>query len=743
MKGDEQMKKALSITLVGLLCLQMPVDTFAQRQNNPSGAGKTITTSERNNRNSESNGIDKNSEKAPTEEAPDKKMESEISKELLQNILVDIKKRMVINDENAKLNYSLGLMNGQTYYDLSWDSDSYSQSVRYGTDKNIYNYSYQRKQKSASERRVKKLPQYSLEESRTIAKDFMSKVFPDEFQNFILKGEPDVSQDSYTFLFHCYKNEIRVVGMEAVVTVNYIEGKVSNYNTEYFAAIEYEENQGILDKQEAEQAYRDEIGLKKIYTYQFNEKKQKIENVRTAYVPKFNGYYSIRAKSGKREYTDNISDEGFSGMNFSLEKDSAQGIQPLEQAEIERKSGLKSLNEAKTQVAKLKLFNSNDFEISYANLYERHFSTSEYIWAISFNNEAESYSVDLDAKTLELIGFYDYNTFGNYQKITQTDLDTAIKSAEEFIEHYAPSYKEKVTLNQAEAETFLGTQNDAIRLSYERREGEAYVPDDMIFITYSLSNKKITHFNLQWSDIRLPKPTKVADEKIVYDKIFSENKLELAYKLKWDDKKQKFIANLYYMVANQEKLPLRFAVTTGKRIILPQQSKSIEQYTDLNLSKYQYEAELLHQIGIGFSGGELRPNIPITQKELITLIVSAFEDYNFEIGIQEKHQNQEEFWLQTGLLLEGETVDETPAKREDIAKYLIRALGYQKLAQKKDIFKSNLYDFKEVTDGYQGYVAIAEALRFLDVPPGGEFMPKEQANRDVAIKMLYNFLTYQ
>ncbi len=741
------MKKALSIALVSLLCLQMPVDAFAQRQNNPPGTPVSATernkNSEKNNLNSEQNSIEKNPEKSPTDEAQDKKMESEISKELLQNILVDIKKRMVINDENAKLNYSLGLQNGQTYYDLSWESDSHSQSVRYGEDKNIYSYSYYRKEKTSRELRVKKLPQYSLEESRTIAKDFMSKVFPDEFQNFILKGEPDVSQDSYTFLFHYYKNDIRVVGVEAVVTVNYIEGKVSNYNTEYFAAIEYEENQGILDKQQAEQAYRDEIGLKKIYTYQFNEKKQKIENVRTAYVPKYNGYYSVRAKSGKREYTENFSDEGFSGMNLSLEKDDAQGIQPLEQAEIERKSGLKSLNQAKAQVAKLKLFNSNDFEISYANLYERHFSTTEYIWAISFNNEAESYSVDLDAKTLDLIGYYDYNIFGNYQKITKEDINEARKTAEEFINKYARKYKGKIALNEAELETLEGTQNDVVRLTFERREGEAYVPDDMIFITYSLSGKKISHFNLQWSDIRLPKPTKVADEKVVYDKIFNENKLELAYKLKWDDKKQKFIANLYYVVANQEKLPLRFAMTTGKRIILPEQSKSIEQYTDLNLSKYQYEAELLHQIGIGFSGGQLKPNIPITQRELLSLISSAFEDYNFEIGLREQSESQEKLWLQMGLLLEGETVDENPAKREDIAKYLIRALGYQKLAQKKDIFKSNLYDFKEVTDGYQGYVAIAEALRFLDVPPGGEFMPKEQANRDASIKMLYNFLTYQ
>ncbi|MDO5096726.1 MAG: hypothetical protein Q4D65_09200 [Peptostreptococcaceae bacterium] len=743
------MKKALSTALVGLLCLQMPMDAFAHRQNNPpsartiSAAEQNKQNSEQNNPNAEQNNIEKNSEKAPTDEATDKKMGSEISKELLQNILVDIKKRMVINDENAKLNYSLGLMNGQTYYDLAWESDSHSQSVRYGEDKNIYSYSYYRKETTSSERRVKKLPQYSLEESRTIAKDFMSKVFPGDFQNFKLQEEPDVSHDSYTFLFHYYKDNIRVVGVEAIVTVNYIEGKVSNYNTEYFSAIEYETNQEILDEQKAQQAYKDEIGLKKIYTYQFNEKKQLIENVRTAYVPKFDGYYAIRAKTGKREYTDNFNDAALLKMEMAEEKEAEQGIQPLEQAEIERKSGLKSLNEAKLQVEKLKLFESNNLEISYANLYERHFSTSEYIWALSFNSEADSYSVDLDAKTLDLIGYYDYNVFGSYQKITKNDLDAARKAANDFIDKYARKYKDKIVLNEAELESLEGTQNDVVRLSFERKEGDAYMLDDMIFISYSLESKNISHFNLLWSNIRLPKPTKVADEKIVYDKIFNENKLELAYKLKWDDKKQKFFANLYYIVGNQEQLPLRFAVTTGKRIILPEQKKTIEQYEDLNMSKYQYEAELLHQIGIGFLGGELKPNIPITQRELLALITSAFEDYDYEVGLREQNEAQEKLWLQTGLLLEGETVDEMPAKREDVAKYLIRAMGYQKLAQKKDIFKSNLYDFKDVTDGYQGYVAIAEALRFLDVSAGGEFMPKEQATHDAAIKMLYNFLTYQ
>ena len=104
--------------------------------------------------------------------------QSEISSEKLTQILTDLKKRLVINDQGADFKYSVGLDYGQNYYNLTWTLDSQVQEVRYGDDKNIYAYSYTPKAQPYREGELKKLPQYSKSEAETIAKDFTMKAFP-------------------------------------------------------------------------------------------------------------------------------------------------------------------------------------------------------------------------------------------------------------------------------------------------------------------------------------------------------------------------------------------------------------------------------------------------------------------------------------------------------------------------------------------------------------------------------------
>lgn len=752
------MKKVFSTILIGLILWQSVFGIYAASPPNteriaPTSRENEVNTKEYAVSNTNSSSSVAEDSSAKTEDAPidngvGEKMPTEISKALLQEILIDIKTRMVINDENAKLTYSLASDSGQAYYELSWEGQDYTQSVRYGEDKNIYNYSYYEHDRFIGDRSIKKLPKYSQEESRAIAKDFIGKAFPEEYKNFRNEQEPRLSGEIYIFPFDYYKDDILVSDITASVTVNYITGKVTDFTTDYFPNIEFENQSGILNKEQAEKAYQNEIGLQKVYTYQFNEDKMKIFNVRMAYVPAYDSSYSINAKTGKREHTDGYDPQVYSTVEEKSNDAGSNDITPLEQAEIEKKSELRSLSEAKKEAVSLNLFDAAGFEMSYANLYERNYSVSNYVWALNFEKENENYSIGLDAKTLDLVDFFDYNHFGNYQEIREQDVEAAKKSATEFLQKYASAYLDKVSLNEVELEELIGTQNDVIRMKFERYEGGAYLSDDALYIHYMPSENKITYCSIYWSDLRLPKPTKFADPDIVLRKIFEENGLQLAYKLKWDEQALKYTAKLYYYIKPDSELPLKFSITTGDRILQTTSDKKIEQYEDVESSKYPEEVRILHQIGIGFSGGMLKPNIPITQKELLDLIHSSFEFpyYRGESGSSDSAKSSSErykAWIRMGLLLEGEEVSDIPATREEVAKYLVRAMGYEKIAAKSEIFKSDLYDFEEVTSGYEGYVSISEALRFLDVQSGGEFRPKDHATRDDAVKMLYNFLAFR
>ena len=153
-------------------------------------------------------------------------MNGTISKEKLQDILSDIKKRIVIADENAKLNYTLGATNGRAYYDLTWEREGEVQIVQYGEDRNIYYYNHYKTDPMPNNWRVKRLPQFTMKESEAIAKDFIRKVLPEEYKNFTLNEEPVVSLDSYSFRFEFVKDKIPVNDIDAQVIVNYITGRV-------------------------------------------------------------------------------------------------------------------------------------------------------------------------------------------------------------------------------------------------------------------------------------------------------------------------------------------------------------------------------------------------------------------------------------------------------------------------------------------------------------------------------------
>lgn len=728
------MKKIISILVSGFLIINtVPLEVFAM-----SGANKTV-------------GNPLSVQDSVTEPAPDQVVTdnnpgqtqsegSEISKELLQEILVDIKKRIVINDTDAKFTYSVGMINGQNYYDLVWEKENQTQSVRYGADKNIYNYNMYGKEETFGTNTLKKLPQYSVRESESIAKDFIAKAFPKEYKNFELKPDHQASNEVYSFGFDYYKNQIPVSGLYTNVDINYITGRVSSFYTDYQGVVNYDSPQGVISVEQAKTAYEKEIGLKRIYTFQYNEKEKEIENIRMAYVPRYGSEFGINAKSGKREFQDLYLGVGIYDKGGA---DTVQEITPMEQAEIEKKAGLRTMEEAKAAALDMKLFDKKGFEMTRSKLYERNYLESRFVWELEFTKDAISYTVDLDAKTLELVGFYNYNEYGASQVVTDRILSDAKSAANSFISKYAKGYEEQVQVSNVELDSLIGTTNDVVRMNFVRVDENNYFLENGINIIYNMASKTIVSYNLIWSDVKLPKGTKYADENIVYKQIFDENKIKLGYRLVWDEKAQEYQGKLLYTVTETNQLPLKFAVTTGERVVQSQTPTKVETYKDLSSSKYQNEMIALQQIGIGFAGGLLKPDIPVTEREVLGLIASSFEYSYGPVDVQKPREGEEKDWKNLGLLLEGEKVTNNPATREQVVKYLVRGLGYQKLALKSEIFTSPLRDFGSVSPEYKGYVAIGEALRMLDTNQGQNFNPKEIATREAALKMIYNYLAFQ
>ena len=93
-----------------------------------------------------------------------------------------------------------------------------------------------------------------------------------------------------------------------------------------------------------------------------------------------------------------------------------------------------------------------------------------------------------------------------------------------------------------------------------------------------------------------------------------------------------------------------------------------------------------------------------------------------------------------GVIDKDEKLQSRIISHQEAVKYLIRALGYEKLAVHTEIFKLNLADAEKVTEKFYGYVAIGDALDIIVKDAQNRFLPSSNTTRDQALKMIFNYL---
>lgn len=662
--------------------------------------------------------------------------QSELSEEKLSKILEDVKQRVVILDEGANFSYSVGLDSGQNYYNLRWETDGYVQEVRYGDDRGIYNYSYYEKQDSYRGESTKKLPKYSKVEAEAIAKDFISQAQPQNYKDYSLESN-DLNGNIYYMSFSYKREAIKVNGLTARVSVDATTGKLTSFYTSYNPMTKFDTRSGIISVKEAEKIYKDQIGLKKIYTYDYNHDNKKIENIKMVYVPGRDMGYSINAKTGKVE-KDSYSiyrSEGGMGAGEEMSKDS---LTPEERKEIQSKAGLKSMEEAVKAATNMGLVDKN-LSLTRSNLYERSNQESEYIWSLSYQKEDEYFGLELDARNLDLISYYGPSSYDSSYKIDEKSIEKAKMRAETFVKEHGSKYRDRILLEDISLDELMDRKTSVISLSYSRFENDAYLPGDGISILYDIAKDKVTSYGVNWTKINLPKYSNFANPDRIFEKIFTENKLGLSYKLQFNNSGQSYEAKLYYDIENPS-LPLMFAADTGERVLTETQSKPID-YTDINRSKYPEEIRALANLGIGFSEEQLQPQKVISQREFLDLMLQT-KGYGYVIPLRDSKTETKKY-IEAGLLLEGEAVTDQGLSREASTKYLVRAAGYEKLARHSEIFTSKLPDLEESASDLRGYLIIANSLGYTDTGLNTNFAPKQMATREAALKMIYNYLALQ
>lgn len=132
---------------------------------------------------------------------------------------------------------------------------------------------------------------------------------------------------------------------------------------------------------------------------------------------------------------------------------------------------------------------------------------------------------------------------------------------------------------------------------------------------------------------------------------------------------------------------------------------------------------------------EFRPDDFITQEELLGF-VSRLVGGVMPLARAEIY----DIAARNQIVLAEEKNPEKIAVREEAVKYIIRALGYDKVAALPDIFNCGFADRDSITDGAEGYVAIAKGFGIVHGDEANNFNPQENVTRADAAIMIFNYL---
>lgn len=641
---------------------------------------------------------------------------AENNNEEMKSILAGVKERVEIPAECTEFSSGSRSEYGITTYDFLWRT----KNVEAGEYKNvrvlclddgtITSYSTTSDSRDYS----LKISRLTKDEAKERAEDFIKRMNPD-FPYAVVVNDEGAGNlyGNYNFSTQVYINEIPIDGTGRIA-VDGDSGRISNYYLNYMPA-EYPSVEEAISVEDAKKAYSEKLGLKLVYkTYMYEEDNK---SAYPAYVQKQTGEKYINALTGElADLTDNryaryTSGSG-GGAAFKTEEAAADnGFTEQELSELENVKGLVSKEKIEQQLrANTTLNIPSEVKLSNISLTKR-YNKDEYTYNVSMNSDTTYIHASLDAKTGELLSY------------SRSDKDDDSKT----------EYR-----NDRAVEALAGNKSDEYKYNDETNNYQRYVNDiavegDTLSLNYR--NGILTHYYISYTDIEFPSiddVISVADaEKIMFDK----NGYNMAYKLSYSEESITPVAVYVHNYININALTGKIVGYDGEEI-----TDSKIEYSDIDDHYAKQIIETLAYYGIGFEGGEFKPNEKITQKDYIQLLTAITQS---PIVILKNDNSQYESAyssaIRRNILSKDERDDNAIVTRETAAIYMMRTIGAEPYAKYDDIYTT---PFKDVTRN-KGYIALLSAMGIASGNGDGTFTPEREITRAESAVMIYNYLTRQ
>ncbi|MGI5858251.1 MAG: S-layer homology domain-containing protein [Tepidanaerobacteraceae bacterium] len=614
------------------------------------------------------------------------------------------------------------------------------------------------------DRKTLPIPKYNEEEARKIAENFAKKLQPSEFAKtrLIDREEPVYPlertsyRDSYYFNFTRIENDIPVEGNGINMRVGAHTGEIENYSFSWsWEPLPPAGN--LISMEDAEKVFSDEVGLRLVYQRYFDYRTRD-ENIKLVYTLDGPRGVLIDAVTGKLLEDEYYDVYGRGAAEESM-KMSDSGFTPVEIKEVEVTKNCIS-KEAAIDIVKKYISIPDGYKQRSANLYEDYDNPDQKIWNIDWqktdDDEGGSIYAQVHAINSELLSFNFYD-YGRYSKEFKQKYGRAAaqKKAEEFLKKFQLNRFENVQLEEEREQV---TSPEKIRehyFNYTRLVNDIPYTANGFNLTVDAQNGEITGYRMRWHDREFPNADEVLTKDDVDARFIKNVGLELVYASIYNSKEQTSNYKLVYKIKPSKSYtfdafdfkPLDYS---GKPV--EEEIKTI--FTDIKGHWAENDIQLLVNLGVIRSAEDkFRPDEDITEGDFVKLLMIAknhrISDDTpipiIKLESQDSQSNEDiqkyiDAALKLGWIKPGEAEVKRFLSREKATAFVVRAMGFEKVASLSDIYKDTVKDVASIKPEYKGHVAIAIGLKLLSSADDGNFKPKNSVNRAQAATILVRML---
>ena len=680
----------------------------------------------------------------------------------LENAIISAKSRIEIPEEFSEFSSDVYNSESITSYRLSWNTpyEEYKEQKSIWltinssgdiTSYNIYDGDTYNTDNAG-------FAVYSGEEIKEIASDWLSGINPSwmsELPEEYTVSNPNTSIYNTTsrVIFKRYVNGLPFCGDRVNVSVNNRTGKVTGMNSTWTYADNVPSADGIISDGQAGGIFLEDSPM--ILQYMYSEK---VEKAIPVYMPK-NRYYCIDAATGGEfkpfSYYKSVAGSGGSSAartENSVAEDGAQNKKELTVSEISNLNeieGLLSRDVLRSIAENLKNtgIDSAEFLSCKYNGFKSYDEESgeqtvKYTAALEYINaeKDQHFSVSLDAKTGELVSYncYSYDNTEEPAKISRAEAQTAAQS---FVDEYSGCSGEN--LRAEEKEEAEEAQKWDYYISFYRYENDIIYNGNSVSVSVDKDTGLIKSYYKNWDDeLTFEAPDNIISSEEAGSSLLEKAGMVLSYEKAQGESQTVPVISLMYKLNSD--LPPIISAKTGELfgyngdIYKPENNTTV--YPDDISGHYGEEMikKLIETGVLSLSEDEtsFRPDEVITQKDLLAFVTCL------KMGYIPYYEN-EDFIIRSaknyGIV--DDSVDlAADAVREMGPEFIIRALGYKKVAELKNIYITSFADDSQISDDIKGYVAIAKGFGIVSGDENCCFNPQEKLTRADAAIMIYNYL---